>query len=367
MLGRIFIAKIAGELLKTHLRPHFEMDSLDNTFMAYLKELERTYLYLEKHIRLRVEKWIERLALASSNTVWRKHRNNYIRLLLGMVIKRDVQYPFDKSPPDGNIPPFPAHLKALLKGIQGPHESVFWRDLYARLPFQQDDLNIKDKNEGTKRPLRTISSGGNALEITRGGRRRNSDDGDGFKSWSEVLEETAAGASTTLKSLLHEQSSRIGYLETQLHSERVRHKLNQSRAAHLPRGSSMRNSFDASLLSTSSSAFVGGGGEGGGPHGSVLADLDANTSSSFSGYNTQAARQPPASSAGHDDHHHRQHHPHHQQQQHKETIEGSTFYDDTNTSPAMVASSHSQSLSRDEDFLEFLEGFQNNLQGLVDA
>ena len=124
------------------------MDNLDRAFYGYLGELEKSYLYLMKSLRLRVEKWIEKLTLdCQSNSVWRKHRNMYTRLLLGMVISKDLRSPFDKPPPDGQLPPFPSHLKAQLKGIQGPHESVFWRDLYASLPTNPDIMQATSSGQ----------------------------------------------------------------------------------------------------------------------------------------------------------------------------------------------------------------------------
>ena len=100
-------------------------------FLSCLKEIERNYLYLPKSVRIRIEKWIEKVALSGgTNAIWNNHRNMYTRLLLGMILARNLKSPFDAFPPDHALPPFPSHLNPLLKDLQGPHESNFWRELY---------------------------------------------------------------------------------------------------------------------------------------------------------------------------------------------------------------------------------------------
>jgi hypothetical protein len=292
------------------------MDSLDNSFVSFLRELEKTYLFLDKALRLRTERWIEKLAMAGSNTVWRKHRNAYTRLLLGMVIKKNLEAPFDRAPPEGDLPPFPAHYRALLKGIIGPHESVFWRDLYARLPLRDQDGNASLRLDPVSFTVshQALSSSSSSSSSNRHATRRqgpvlaikegkgpkyeqNSGDGKegkehmnfgttGMKSWADILahKENAPDISTSstgVKTMLRDQQSRINFLESTLNSERVTHGVELSRASvsamrtpgltYSTRGPSFAPpmppsssaSFDASLMSS-------------GPTGSIFAGMGAD-------------------------------------------------------------------------------------------
>mmetsp|Transcript_8161 Transcript_8161/g.12196 ORF Transcript_8161/g.12196 Transcript_8161/m.12196 type:complete len:111 (-) Transcript_8161:251-583(-) len=82
---------------------------------------------------IRVEKWVEKLVIVGKNHVWKKDRNMYARLLLSMVIAKTMEEPFHTTPSDGPLSPFPVYLKSKLKGVVGPHESFFWRDVYERM------------------------------------------------------------------------------------------------------------------------------------------------------------------------------------------------------------------------------------------
>ena len=284
------------------------MDSLDTSFLSFLKELERCYLYLEKRLRLRVEKWIERLASSGANPSFRRHRNNYTRLLLGMVLKKNLEDPFHQAPPDGQIPPFPAHLKSLLKGIQGPHESVFWRDLYSRLLVQDDngqmlrfnsaviqDNQVGKAANGGAAPSSSSSSRGHDKHQHQNHKHQPAALDDSAEvesifqqSWATILENsentkytgnrvpylsrTTDGAPAALKEMMRDQALRIAFLEAQLSSERIKHGLELSRARPVGLGatapastfgrSGLSASFDSSVLSAlgpSGSVFGGPG------------------------------------------------------------------------------------------------------------
>jgi hypothetical protein len=160
----------------------------ERVFVDCLREIERSYLNLPKQLRIRVEKWVEKLVITGNNEVWRKHRNAYAKLLLSMVISRNLSDPFHILPPDGPLPSYPFHLKSFSKNTIGPHESVFWHDLYSRC----------------KDPMDNISTEINPKVLTTLPQSREIDN---------------------LNLLIKEQARRIQLLEEQLHSERVQHEL----------------------------------------------------------------------------------------------------------------------------------------------
>jgi hypothetical protein len=134
--------------------------------------------------------------MVGQNLLWKKHRNMYARLLLGMILSRNLTEPFDVNPTDGPLPPFPSHLKVKLKSISGPHESLFWRDIYHRIPssYQIDQEINQDRTQtpvGAEQDWR-FDMGRNEIE--------------------------------SLRQLIQEQSRRIEILEEQITSERMNHE-----------------------------------------------------------------------------------------------------------------------------------------------
>jgi hypothetical protein len=53
--------------------------------------------------------------------------------MLNMILKRKLEEPFHKLPPDGQLPPFPTHLKILLKPPFGQEENEFWHQVIVRV------------------------------------------------------------------------------------------------------------------------------------------------------------------------------------------------------------------------------------------
>ena len=84
----------------------------DKVFSSVLHEIERYYMDFSKANRIRVEKWAEKLALTGHNLTWKRQRNAYAKLLLHMILNRDLSAPFSSLPPEGSLASFPAHLKA---------------------------------------------------------------------------------------------------------------------------------------------------------------------------------------------------------------------------------------------------------------
>jgi hypothetical protein len=113
----------------------YDNESLEKLFIAYLKAIQKSYIDLSKQHRIRIERWVEKLATVSvtHNHRWRRDRNAYAKLLLSMVVAKTLRDPFNQAPPDGPLPSFPTHIKFRMSEVAGIHESAFWSDLYQRL------------------------------------------------------------------------------------------------------------------------------------------------------------------------------------------------------------------------------------------
>lgn len=77
---------------------------LDDEFIRITILIQKTYNDLDKHTQIKVEKWVEKLAKITSNYKWKQNRNLYIKLLMNAVATNDFSDPFDKLPPQTNLP-----------------------------------------------------------------------------------------------------------------------------------------------------------------------------------------------------------------------------------------------------------------------
>ena len=93
----------------------------DRAFLSVLHEIERYYKELAKGTRIRIEKWVQKLAMTGHNLTWKRHRNAYAKLLLHMVLNRQIEAPFNSLPPEGSLSSFPVHLKAYT--VRGAYNS----------------------------------------------------------------------------------------------------------------------------------------------------------------------------------------------------------------------------------------------------
>eukprot|EP01017_Pseudomicrothorax_dubius_P022912 TRINITY_DN2467_c0_g10_i1.p1 TRINITY_DN2467_c0_g10~~TRINITY_DN2467_c0_g10_i1.p1 ORF type:complete len:501 (-),score=103.81 TRINITY_DN2467_c0_g10_i1:114-1616(-) len=76
----------------------------DEEFIRVMYEIERSYSDLSKHEKIRVEQWTKKLCQITTNMTWKLNRNLYARLLLDFVLKKRLEEPFSKMPPDGPLP-----------------------------------------------------------------------------------------------------------------------------------------------------------------------------------------------------------------------------------------------------------------------
>jgi len=186
-------------------------DILDRIFLDCLMEIQKTYANIPKHLRLRTEKWCEKLASSGgSNRLWKKNRNDYAKLLLGMICSNRFSEPFQSIPPEGPLPSFPTHLKTKLKESLGPHESSFWRELYSSI----------SQTEAPKSPTAALSA-------------QPREPSESFAKFSNVISNHREIQSLAL--LSREQEQRIMLLEQQLRDERLSHELEIQRLIYAHR------------------------------------------------------------------------------------------------------------------------------------
>ena len=109
-----------------------------DTFIASILEIEALYKDFPKALRIRIERWVERLVNSGSNPAFTSHRNAYTKLLLSMVRQSRFSEPFHKMPTDGRLAPFPTHLRSKLRPVEAPVPCEggavdgFWADMRAR-------------------------------------------------------------------------------------------------------------------------------------------------------------------------------------------------------------------------------------------
>lgn len=195
---------------------------MDRSFANCLSEIEKSYLVLPKAARIRVERWVEKLVSTGNNATWKKHRNEYARLLLNMVIARNLEAPFHVMPPEGPIAPFTSQFRAFNKNTLGPHESSFWRDLYQQLG-DHPNVNAQDEDKGevSFQDNRRDRVGEAIASKVQGAVKACSSSANNQVILSREVQ--------SLNLLIREQGHKIKLLEQQLHDERTQHELQLQR------------------------------------------------------------------------------------------------------------------------------------------
>ncbi len=159
------------------------------------------------------------MVLTGPNITFRKHRNNYARLLLNMVMTRHLSDPFNTMPPEGPLPSFPIHAKAITKDMLGVHESSFWRELYGKLQDEPTE-NLHDRSS----ILNILNNSHHDTSFTTN-----------TPSTSAIKGSTLSREITTFNLLVKEQNNRIQLLEQQLQEERVQYELKIQRLQYMHR------------------------------------------------------------------------------------------------------------------------------------
>ena len=79
-------------------------EKLDEDFALMMSEVTGALSKFNKHLHIRVEQWMQKLQQTVTNTVWKKHRNEYALVLVDMVRSNALKEPFVKVPPEGPLP-----------------------------------------------------------------------------------------------------------------------------------------------------------------------------------------------------------------------------------------------------------------------
>ena len=75
----------------------------DKFFSKSVHAIQKYHRSLPKQIRIRVQRWVEKLVASGGNPTYVRHRDAYTKLLLNMVLSRKLDEPFVRMPPDGNF------------------------------------------------------------------------------------------------------------------------------------------------------------------------------------------------------------------------------------------------------------------------
>jgi hypothetical protein len=193
------------------------MEDRSSHFLSCLKEIQKSYIALPKIQRLRVEHWVEKLSLTGGNISWIKDRDMYTKMLLNMVLAKKLEAPFDRSPLDGPLPPFPSQYKCKLKNMIGPHETSFWRDVYSNV----SDLSNIEKH--IEKPRSNKSHKSLHLSDTLSGSVNRS----GATGLDETL--LSRRENDNISFLNQELDRRVSLLEQQLQEERLKHEIEMQR------------------------------------------------------------------------------------------------------------------------------------------
>lgn len=196
------------------------MDTLDRLFVSYLKEIERSYIGFPKQIRIRIEKWITKLANVGRNPVWRKNRNNYAKLLLNMVVIKSLTEPFHIPPSDDPLPTLPAYLLGRnYKDLMGPHESSFWRETYELLSLSkhQESMDLTQSEHYIEKKDLTDEFHDKYMEYKYNYKNQSPS--------SSGLDREVDDSTSNLKRLILEQQQQLKALLEQLTHERLKHEI----------------------------------------------------------------------------------------------------------------------------------------------
>jgi hypothetical protein len=76
----------------------------DREFINLILEIEKRYVNMIKHDRLKLENWIKKLCIPTDNIEWKKNRNLHAILMLDMVLNNKLGSPYNKFADDNSIP-----------------------------------------------------------------------------------------------------------------------------------------------------------------------------------------------------------------------------------------------------------------------
>lgn len=164
--------------------------AMDELFFCCLKLIEESCLFLPESIKTHVGRWTNKLALSGN----KEERNEFAKLLLGMIITGNLEAPFDAVPSEG-----PLQIAALNKKSLGSLVLTFCRH------------GEKSDNSKEKAPP------GHEKESTHANQNYTS------KVVSSGVEQSRK--THVLNPVFGEQNQRVELLEQQLQEDRIQHEL----------------------------------------------------------------------------------------------------------------------------------------------
>lgn len=100
----------------TNPPPHTTLDvrdKYDKEFINLIIEIDKLYTKLIKQQKLRIESWIKKLCIPTTNKEWKKNRNLHAISLFDMLLNNKYEEPYNKFAEDSFN--FPVLSKILVK------------------------------------------------------------------------------------------------------------------------------------------------------------------------------------------------------------------------------------------------------------
>jgi hypothetical protein len=84
---------------------------LDLQYLALREQIinSKYYTHITKHLRIRLNGWMQKLDQIITNSIWKKNRNTYAKLINLMCECEVVVEPFNSLPPQNDVPKLNKH------------------------------------------------------------------------------------------------------------------------------------------------------------------------------------------------------------------------------------------------------------------
>ena len=71
-------------------------EKYDMEFINLILEIEKKFVSLAKHDKLKIESWVKKLCIPTNNKEWKKNRNLHAILMLDMILNNKIEEPYNK-------------------------------------------------------------------------------------------------------------------------------------------------------------------------------------------------------------------------------------------------------------------------------
>ena len=79
-------------------------DEYDREFISLMIDIEKRSEVLNKYDKLRIKNWCKKLCQITKNIEWKKNRNLHAICILDSILNEHFEEPYNKFPPEGNVP-----------------------------------------------------------------------------------------------------------------------------------------------------------------------------------------------------------------------------------------------------------------------